>query len=98
MKKEEYLRHQMVMIGTVKNLVGLDYDAFVAEIDKAEAIAPMADPTLYRRAMQNMRAVKNLALACKAATLTLKNLQVTAIQTVVSEMARKQKDDASPQN
>lgn len=61
LSKEEYMRTQMQIISIGRAASTLNLDAFLADMSEAEAVAPMIDPTLYRKAIENMRAIKDLA-------------------------------------
>lgn len=63
LSKEEYMRTQMQIISIGRAASNLDIEAFINQMSEAEAVAPMIDPTLYRKAIENMRAIKDLARA-----------------------------------
>jgi hypothetical protein len=41
----------------------LDLERFLAQINQAESLAPMLDPTLYMKARDNLHAFKKLAMS-----------------------------------
>lgn len=61
MKKEEYLKTQLALIHIGKMASKLDLHNFIAQIDQAHAVAPVIDPTMYMKALDNLRAIKKLA-------------------------------------
>lgn len=65
MKPKDYLNTQMALITIGKHASTLDLDSFTAHIEKAESVAPIVDPTLYRKAQENLQAIKKLANAVK---------------------------------
>lgn len=48
-----------------KMLEHLDFDAVIAAIDRAEAVGPIVDPTLYREKSQAMREDRELLVAAR---------------------------------
>jgi hypothetical protein len=65
MDGKTYISTQMRLIEMGKIANSLDIDAFLKCISNAETMGPMLDPTLYLKAMDNLRAVKKLAEAGK---------------------------------
>jgi hypothetical protein len=61
MDGKKYIETQMRLIEMAKIANSLDLEAFLKCISNAEAVAPMVDPTLYLKAMDNLKAIKNLA-------------------------------------
>lgn len=57
----ETIQHQLLLIGEL--LVQMDLPAFLEQIETAETVGPILDPTLYRMGMSNMAEVKRLAKA-----------------------------------
>lgn len=66
MTNEEYQLTQDTLVGVVAVLRGLDLRAFLQRIDRAEAVAPIIDPTLYRQAAVPLGQVRRLAAAALA--------------------------------
>ncbi len=65
MEGKDYITTQMRLIEIGKIADSLDLDAFLKCISNAETVAPLVDPTLYRKAADNMNAIKQLAEAAK---------------------------------
>lgn len=61
--KDEYIKTQLAILNTAKTIAGLDLPGFLAQINRAEAVSPMIDPTMYRKAQDNLQAIKKLAQA-----------------------------------
>lgn len=65
MNEEEYINVQQNLI-LLGQLIGtMDLDGFVAWINRAETIGPIADPTTYRQAQKRLGEVKRLAEAAQ---------------------------------
>lgn len=79
--RNEYLRIQteIIKIGRMAN--ALDLDWFLTQISSAEAVAPMVDPTLYMKAVDNLRAVKELAKSLKPVQLAFDTTFAAVIKT-----------------
>lgn len=65
MTDEQYsqTQSQIILLATAVN--GLDLDGFLARISQAEALAPILDPTLYRRGAKPLGEIKRLAMALR---------------------------------
>lgn len=61
MNQEKYVKTQVTLIEIGKMAQGLDLISFLSDINNAEIIGPLQDPTLYRRAKDNLEAIKKLA-------------------------------------
>jgi hypothetical protein len=46
-------------------VANMDLDGFLAQIETAEVVGPVLDPTLYREAGEKLAELKALAEACK---------------------------------
>lgn len=86
MEKEQYLATQMAIIQIGKNSSGLDIDGFLAAISKAETLAPILDPTLYRKGADNLDAIKNLARSIKPVQEAFQKAFEAVIKTAVADM------------
>lgn len=63
MNDVEYRSTQNQLLIVASLVRELDLDGFLERINKAEAIGPIVDPTLYRAAMANLSVIKSLASA-----------------------------------
>lgn len=63
LEKEEYLRTQMAILTIGRTAKSLKLDRFLNQITNAESVSPMVDPVIYKKAMDNMKTIKKLALA-----------------------------------
>jgi hypothetical protein len=63
MTKEEYVDTLHFIAGQARLIEMLDLDGFLAMIDRAETLAPILDPTLYRNFLYNPKASLDLELA-----------------------------------
>lgn len=84
LSKEKYLQIQMAIIAIGRTANALDLESFIAQINSAETVAPMVDPTLYRKAAENMHAIKELAVAL----VPVKRAFEKMFQAVTQTMAR----------
>ncbi len=55
---------QLELIGRLA--LGIDWDAFIASIRRADVVMPLLDPSLYRRAGGKMQQVRELAEAARS--------------------------------
>lgn len=67
MTREEYTEMQSQLVLLARMLPTLDYEGFLEHMEKAEAVGPLLDPTLYLKASENMRSIKELAQALQTA-------------------------------
>ena len=65
MTNEEYLQAQHTLTMMAEILKGVDLTAFINRINRAEAIGPILDPTLYRDSMERVSALKETAQAAR---------------------------------
>jgi len=66
MNKGEYLMVQGQLLAMAQVARDMPLGEFVRAIERAEALGPLLDPTLYRQASFNMGQVKRLALGLLA--------------------------------
>lgn len=59
--REEYSACQLLLLQLVRKLEELPLDRMVASIERAHAVGPMLDPTLYRRGVDNLQEIGRLA-------------------------------------
>jgi hypothetical protein len=81
MKKVEYLSTQSEILAIGEAVTKLNLDGFLAEISKCEAIAPMLDPTMYRKAADNLQSVKILARTLQPVQTAFNDLFSSVIKT-----------------
>jgi hypothetical protein len=65
MDERQYYETQSTLIVLAQIVDGLDLAGFLQCIERAETVGPVADPTLYVRAMGKLGDVKRLAEAAK---------------------------------
>lgn len=65
MTNDEYMDAQRALLLVANILAPHDLAAFVARIDTADAVGPIVDPTLYRKAAARARGLRALAVACQ---------------------------------
>lgn len=58
------------IVATMPSLSGM-----VAAIDRATSVAPILDPTLFRKASPNLRTIRRLAVALRAFQVEIEKLQ-----------------------
>ena len=63
MDDAEYLATQQQIILFAKLIRGVDVQAFLERINRAESIGPVLDPTMYRKAAPALDTIKGLAEA-----------------------------------
>jgi hypothetical protein len=86
MNGKEYMETQIALIELGKRVQKLDLDAFLKCIANAEAAAPTLDPTLYRRAMDNLAAIKKLAVAYQGVKTAMQETQEAVLRTTLAYM------------
>ena len=70
MEPAKYIETQMRIIEIGKIADSLDLDTFLVCISNAETVGPIMDPTMYRKAMDNLQAIKELAIAAQKVKIT----------------------------
>lgn len=66
MKEEDYEETQYQLLTLSRIIVDtLKLDGFIKTINKAEAVGPVIDPTLFKKGNPNMQRIKNIALAAQ---------------------------------
>lgn len=81
MNAKEYIATQLKLVTLGKEVSDLDLKNFLSTMMITEAAGPMFDPTLYRKAIDNMLAIKELALAFTLVQDAYEKLMGTVIQT-----------------
>lgn len=66
MKDDEYLHVQHTVMACARIVAGLDLMGFLARIDQCETLAPIIDPTLYRKGMLPLENIKRHAEGARA--------------------------------
>jgi hypothetical protein len=61
MERDVYMKTQLEVIKIAKQINELPLERFLSAIQHAETVAPLIDPTMYRKAQDNLRAIKDLA-------------------------------------
>jgi len=61
MDRETYQKTYKKILEAAKEIRFLKLDEFVDAINMAQAVGPMADPTMYRASMKNMEMLKKMA-------------------------------------
>lgn len=57
-------QYQLLMISRIF-VENLNLDEFIKAINKAEAVGPVIDPTLFKKGNPNMQRIKNIAYAAQ---------------------------------
>ncbi len=84
MNGKQYLETQMALITLGKRLEQLDLEDFLSAISKAESVGPILDPTLYRRAQDNLNAIRELAKSFLAAQVQFEIVKENVLKTNVA--------------
>lgn len=85
MTDAEYLTTQQALVEIGARLIALDLDAFIARADHALALAPIADPTLFRRGAGTLGAIRRLAVDARKMRERALDLRGTALDRMVAE-------------
>lgn len=72
MTDEQYLTVQAQLIALSQLVPAMDLTGFVDRINRAEAVGPIVDPTLYRQAKEGLSRIKNIAEAALTFQVALK--------------------------
>ncbi len=75
MTSEEYKTAQELLVGQGRVLSFVDWNDFLGSIERADAIGPIMDPTLYREAVQTMYLIKKLAMQAQGMSLAFQELE-----------------------
>ena len=63
MIKQEYELIQQQVLTFAQLVQEIDLIGFIAAINKADAVGPFIDPTLYRQAHKDLAQIKNMAMS-----------------------------------
>lgn len=83
MTDEQFVETQVRIIEAARILDRLDIEGYLRRIGTAEAVAPIVDPTLYRKAQNNLHALKRLAEKCIPVQAAVRELQSSVLETAV---------------
>jgi hypothetical protein len=86
MEPKKYIETQMRIIEMGKIAASLDIETFLICIRNAETMAPMIDPTLYRRAQNNLEAIKRLAICAKQMQVAFNETYLAVLETAIGYM------------
>ena len=75
MSKEEYIRAQNTLTLVGNMVEHFDWAAFRGHISRTHALAPVLDPTLYRRGHRRLECLDEMAEAAGALTLAFRKLK-----------------------
>lgn len=69
MNKEEFVYTQELLLAQARLIAALDLEELLNAIDRAEAVGPVLNPTLYKQGAEKMQAIRRVA----EAALKIKN-------------------------
>jgi len=91
--REEYMAIQNYLIGTANTLVLTDLPTFIDQLEAADSIGAILDPTLYRKAATNLHTVRELAQAAmKLRDVRIRQWKETPIEKIRSLMEQQLKE------
>jgi hypothetical protein len=79
MTEAEYKKTQGKVVQIARAVEDLDLSGMLLAIGRAEAVAPILDPTLYRKACDNMRAIKKLVQSLQPVQAAAAELRLAVI-------------------
>lgn len=82
MTPKEYLSTQVAIMELGKKASTLKLDEFCELILRAETVAPMVDPTMYRKAQDNLQAIKKMAGAVMILQTAFAEMMIAVTQTI----------------
>lgn len=91
MNGKEYMQTQMALVQIGKQVKALKLDEFLRAIKNAESAAPILDPTLFRRAQENLQAIKELAESFKTVQDKFDTLYGAVVNTSMGYFVRGEK-------
>jgi hypothetical protein len=92
MEKEKYLQTQMTLFAIGRAVHEMALSEFLAQIGSAETISPVLDPTLYRKAKDNLDAIKALAEALVPFKAQFEKMYIEMMKNAVAAKAEVAKD------
>lgn len=90
MKPGDYMKTQMDLIAVGRTLERLDLNEFLRSIARAETLAPIMDPAMYRKAQANLHGLKRLAEAVIPVQAAFRELRDVVIETAALGYMEKQ--------
>lgn len=94
MDGKTYIETQMRVIEMGKIADSLDLEAFLKCISNAEAMAPVIDPTMYRKAIANLTAIRDLARIALKMKIAYGEVFKAVLETAVAGyMENKQREE-----
>jgi signal transduction histidine kinase len=93
MKQAEYMKAQVDLIAAARTIEQIDLNALLRAISNAETLAPILDPTLYRKAQANLHGIKRLAEAALPVQVAVRELRDAVMETAAMGYMEKPKDE-----
>jgi hypothetical protein len=84
MNASDYMKIQTTLMQVGRMLAPLDLDGFIAQIKRTHGLAPVIDPTLYRKAQNNLSALEDVAIVAATYQDVMNELSKVVLQTAVS--------------
>lgn len=88
--QQKYIETQVTIIKIGQMANRLDLDTFMRQINQAETIGPILDPTLSIKAAENLTAIKKLAKAVSDVKTAYEATLKAVLDTKVREFEREQ--------
>lgn len=96
MTGKEYVKTQLALIAIGQQVDLLDIESFLACISRAEAVAPLLDPTLYKKACENMQALRELAYSLQEVKTKFTKMQGAVLRTSLATMIEQAEQVKTP--
>jgi len=93
MKPQDYMKAQLDIIAVGRTVERIDLQALLRSVANAETLAPIMDPTLYRKAQANLHGVKRLAESLLPVQVAFRELRDVVIETAALGYMEKAPDD-----
>lgn len=90
MKAAEYMSTQQDLVAVGRTVERLDLNEFLRAIAKAEALTPVLDPTMYRKAQANLHGIKRLAESLLPVQAAFRELRGAVLETAAAGFMEKQ--------
>lgn len=87
MDNDEYLETQIMVVNIAVAINRLNLGPFLERIAKAHAIAPIVDPTLYRKGMHAMGGIEDLAGVLRDAQHRMASIDLGKLNLVRTEVS-----------
>jgi hypothetical protein len=85
---EEYIQIQQQLVIFGQLLMNIDVEGFIERAERADAIAPVIDPTLWMRGHERLDALKDLAHGAMKFKMAAAAFQNTMARIAAKESAR----------